>query len=160
MMGFKELMETNPVLLVQGAAAFAGVCTALGLRELLSKAIERYWHKADEKDTDHQRLEEMIVKIDEIIARLDDMDRKNEEFNTNDMLLIEDRLLWMQRKAIQNEKVSRRCMPRYNVLLKRYRELNERTDIPLNEEVMFNDEIIQSYISEGKIVATWEEANK
>lgn len=49
MMGFKELMETNPVLLVQGAAAFAGVCTALGLRELLNKAIERYWHKEDEK---------------------------------------------------------------------------------------------------------------
>lgn len=159
-MELKSVLGIDPVLVTGVATAFIGVCGALGVKELLAKMYDRYCKKEDEKDSDHKELLEMKASIDEIIRRLDEMERKNDEFTTNDMLLLEDRLLWMQRKAIQCGMVSRGCMPRYKVLLKRYKDLNAKTDIDLNEEIAFNDVQINKLISDGNVVDTWEDTLK
>lgn len=159
-MDLKSLLGIDPVLVSGVATAFIGVCGALGVKELLAKAYDRYCKKEDEKDSDHKDIQKMQESIDEILRRLDDIEKQNSEFTTNDMMLIEDRLLWMQRKAIDVQKVSRGCMPRYKALLKRYRELNDKTDIDLNEEVDFNDIQINKLIADGKVVDTWEDTLK
>lgn len=159
-MEIKDILGINPVLLTSIATSFVAVCGALGVKELLSKAYERYCKKEDEADTDHKQLLAMQESIDEILARLDKMEDRDHESMVNDMLIIEDRLLWMQRKAIQVHKVSRKCMPRYQILYKRYLELNNKSDIDLNEEILFNDKVITNMINEGHIVETWEEALK
>lgn len=159
-MDIKEFLQTNPVFVTSIVSSVIGLCGALGIKELIAKIYDRYCKKEDEKDSDHKKLEEMKESIDEIIRRLDEMERKNDEFTTNDMLLIEDRLLWMQRKAINVQKVSRGCMPRYKVLLKRYKELNEKTEIDINEEILFNDVQIDKLIADGHVVDTWEETIK
>ena len=159
-MDIKNILEINPVLINSVLGSVAGLCSVLGLKELIAKIYDRYCKKEDEKESDHKKLEEMKESIDEIIRRLDEMERKNDEFTTNDMLLIEDRLLWMQRKAINVQKVSRGCMPRYKVLLKRYKELNEKTEIDINEEILFNDVQIDKLIADGHVVDTWEETIK
>lgn len=151
----KEFLETNPVMITSILSSVVGLCGALGIKELLSKAYDRYCKKDDEKDSDHKQVQEIVVKMDEIISRLDEMERKNIEFTTNDMLILEDRLVWMQHKAIERGQVTRECVPRYQLLLKRYHDLNKMTDVGLNEEIEFNHKLIQGMINEGKVAENW-----
>lgn len=159
-MDLKQILGIDPVLITGITTAFIGVCGALGVKELIAKIYDRYCKKEDEKDSDHKQLQEMVIKIDEIIARLDTIERKNAEFCVNDMLIIEDRLVWMQHKAIEYGVVSRECVPRYQVLLRRYHELNDMTNVPINEEIEFNDKLIQNMIDDGNVVDSWVEVKK
>ena len=151
-MTIKEFMEINPILVTSLGGTFVAVCGALGVREILKAAYERYCKKADEKDSDHKDIEELKMLVNQILERLDDIASKDEQFMDNDMLLLEDRILFMQRKAIQVGKVSKSCMPRYHLLYKRYLALNEESKLDINDEIELNNKMIEKMFEEGKVV--------
>ena len=151
----KKILEINPVMITSMATAFIGVCGALGVKELLSKAYDRYCKKDDEKEVDHKHIQEIAMKIDEIIKRIDDIERKNDEFTLNDMLMFEDRIISIQTKAIKYKCVTRECVPRYHSLIRRYRKLSEMTNSPINTEIEFNDTLIQNLINDGNVIDSW-----
>lgn len=156
-MGFKEILETNPVLLVQGATAFVGVCGALGVKELLKMAYERYCKKADEEDSDHKLIMEMKQTLDDIQEQLKGMEENDKESLANDILMLEHNILFLQRKAITYGKVSRGCLPRYRLLYKRYTILIERAKFEINEEAETNNEIVEKMFRDGLVVDNfWE----
>jgi len=151
-MTIKEILEMNPVLITTLGATFVSVCGALGVKELLKAAWDRWCRKEDEKDSDHKQLEELSALVTQILDRLDAMAKKDEQFMDNDMLLLEDRILFMQRKAIQVGKVSKSCMPRYHLLYKRYLTLNKESELDINEEIELNNRMIEKMFEEGKVV--------
>lgn len=156
-MSIKEILEINPVLLTQGVAAFVAVCGALGVKELLKMAYERWCKKADEEDTDHKLLMEMQKTLEEIQVKLDAMEEADKEGRDNDMLMLEHNILFLQRKAIKFGKVSKGCMPRYRMLFKRYKMLNEKSNLEVNEEAETNNEIVEKMFHDGEVVDSfWE----
>lgn len=151
----KRVLEINPVMITSIATAFIGVCGALGVKELLSKAYDRYCKKDDEKDVDHKQIQEITVKIDEILKRIEDIERKNDELTLNDLLMFEDRIISIQNTAIKYKCVTRECVPRYQSLIRRYRKLSEMTNYPINAEIEFNDTLIQNFINDGHVIDSW-----
>ena len=159
-MTVKEILGIDPVLLTGIGTTFVAVCGALGAKDLLRAAYERYCKKEDEKDSDHKELEKLSEQMEDIIARLDEMSQKDAEFMDNDMLLLEDRILFMQRKAIQVGKVSKACMPRYNVLHKRYLALNEKSQLEPNDEIEFNHKLVLKMFEDGKVMDNFWDSEK
>lgn len=163
-MAIKEFLETNPVLVTSIATSFIGICGALGIKELLMAAYNRWCKKADEKDADHNALLDIAQKLDEINNRLDDIDKRldamdlaDKESLDNDILILEHNILFLQRKAIKYGKVSKGCMPRYRMLFKRYKSLLEKSNIEINEETETNHEIVERMFRDGEVVDSfWE----
>lgn len=151
-MGIKELLETNPVLLTGVATSFIGICGALGIKELLMAAYNRYCKKADEKDTDHKVLMEIVQRLDNIEKRLDDMDANDREGLENDIVILEHDILFMQHKAIAFGKVSKDCMPQYRRMYRRYKILVQKSSLEVNEEAETNNEIVEKLFHDGKVV--------
>lgn len=156
-MNIKEILEINPVLLTQGVAAFVAVCGALGVKELLKMAYERWCKKADEEDSDHKLLLEMKDALDSIQEHLKAMDAADKESLENDILILEHNILFLQRKAITYGKVSKGCMPRYRMLYKRYKSLVDKSNLDINEEAETNNEIVERMFRDGHVVDSfWE----
>lgn len=156
-MTVKELMEINPVMITGIATAFIGVCGALGVKELLKAAYDRYCKKADEEDEDHRLLMDMKLTLDAIQAKLEGMDQADQESLDNDILILEHNILFLQRKAIKYGKVSKGCMPRYRMLFKRYKSLLEKSKLDINEEAETNNEIVEKMFHDGDVVDSfWE----
>lgn len=159
-MSVKELLETNPVLITGVATSFIGLCGALGIKELLMAAYNRWCKKEDEKDSDHKVLIEIVQRLDNIEKRLDDMEANDKEGLENDILILEHNILWLQRKAIQYNKVSKGCMPRYRMLFKRYKYLTEKSSLNINEEAETNNEIVEKMFHDGLVVDSFWEMDK
>ena len=156
-MSIKEILEINPVLYTQIVGGIIGVCGALGIKELLAKAYDRWCAKSDEEDADHKMLMEIVEKLDNIEKRLQQIEANDQEGLENDILIMEHNILFLQRKAITYGKVSKGCMPRYRMLFKRYNVLTEKSKLDINEEVETNNEIVESMFHEGKVVDSfWE----
>lgn len=156
-MNIKEILETNPVLLVQGATAFVAVCGALGVKEILKAAYDRWCKKSDEEDSDHKLLMEMKQTLDNIQTQLKTMEIADQQGLENDILLLEHNILFLQRKAIQFNKVSKGCLPRYRMLFRRYKLLAEKAGMDINEEAETNNEIVEKMFREGQVVGSfWE----
>lgn len=156
-MSIKEIMEINPVLYTQVVGGFIGVCGALGIRELLAKAYDRWCAKSDEEDADHKMLMEIVEKLDNIEKRLEKIEANDQEGLENDILIMEHNILFLQRKAITYGKVSKGCMPRYRMLFKRYKALTEKSKLDINEEAETNNEIVEKMFHEGNVVDSfWE----
>ena len=157
-MELKEIMEMNPVLITGIATSFIGVCGALGVKDLLSKAIDRWWKKADEKDTDHAKLEELAEKVDKIIAQLQIMEANDRVGMRNDLIILETDLAEMQNRAIVKGKVSNTCMPRYLKNYDLYIKLAEETDgYDASEEVKLNHQLILKMVKDGHVAHNVEE---
>lgn len=157
-MGIKEFMEMNPVLITGIATSFCGVVGALGLKELLAKAVERYWNKSDQKDNDHEQLMELAEKVDKIIEKLERMEAHDKQGMTNDLLILETNLAEMQNRAIIKGKVSSTCMPRYLRDFNLYIKLAEETEgYEASEEVKLNHKRILHLVDEGHVVDNVEE---
>lgn len=156
-MNIKEILEINPVLLTQGVGAFVAVCGALGIKELLKMAYERWCKKADEEDSDHKLLLEIKESQDGIKEQLKSMEAADKESLENDILILEHNILFLQRKAITYGKVSKGCMPRYRMLFKRYKALVDKSNIETNEEAETNNEIVEKMFHDGHVVDSfWE----
>ena len=156
-MNIKDILEINPVLLTQGVAAFVAVCGALGVKELLKMAYERWCKKADEEDTDHKVLMEIVQRLDNIEKRLDDMEANDKEGLENDIVILEHDILFMQHKAIAFQKVSKDCMPQYRRMYRRYKTLIEKSSLELNEEAETNNEMVEKLFHDGQVVDSfWE----
>jgi len=156
-MNIQEILGINPVLLTSIATSFVAVCGALGIKELLSKIYDRYCSKQDEEDSDHKHLVQLELDVSRILEKLEEMEKHDKESRDNDMLLLEHDILFLQRKAIQFDKVSKSCMPRYMKLYNRYRELNLNSDYALEEEIEVNHKIIEKLLLDGKVCAEfWE----
>ena len=156
-MSFKEMLETNPILLTQIIGSIVALCGALGVKELLKMFYERWCKKADEEDTDHKLLMEMKEALDKIQEQLGKMQEADDEGMNNDILILEHNILFLQRKAITYGKVSKGCMPRYRMLFKRYKTLIEKSNLDLNEEVETNNEIVEKMFHDGSVVDSfWE----
>lgn len=156
-MSIKEILEINPVLYTQIVGGIIGVCGALGIKELLAKAYDRWCAKSDEEDADHKMLMEIVEKLDNIEKRLQQMEANDQEGLENDILIMEHNILFLQRKAITYGKVSKGCMPRYRMLFKRYKALTEKSKLDINEEAETNNEIVEKMFHEGNVVDSfWE----
>lgn len=156
-MSIKELLEINPVLYTQIVGGIIGVCGALGIKELLAKAYDRWCAKSDEEDADHKMLMEIVEKLDNIEKRLVQIEANDQEGLENDILILEHNILFLQRKAITYGKVSKGCMPRYRMLFKRYKVLTDKSNLEINEEVETNNEIVEKMFHEGNVVDSfWE----
>lgn len=157
-MTIKEILEMNPVLVTGIATSFVGVVGALGLKELLAKAVERYWHKADQKETDHEQLLELAEKVDKIIEKLEVMEAHDRQGARNDLILLETNLCQMQNRAIVKGKVSATCMPRYLRDYELYIKLAEETEgYSASEEIRINHKRIQKLVEDGFIADSVEE---
>lgn len=152
-MGFKEIMEINPVFITGIGATLIG----LGGRDLLISMYNRYCKKEDEKETDHKQIQNIAEKIDCILERLEMMEQADKEGLDNDILILEHNILFLQRKAIKFGKVSKGCMPRYRMLFKRYKALLEKSNLDINEEAETNNEIVERMFHDGEVVDSfWE----
>jgi len=157
-MGYKEILETNPVLLVQGTTAFVAVCGALGAKELIASAVNRWWKKADEKDTDHKKIEELSEKVDMIIEKLETIQEHDKQGMRNDLIILETELAQLQNRAIIKGKVSSSCMPRYMRNYDVYIKLAEETEgYEASEEIKLNHQRILLLVKEGKVADSVEE---
>lgn len=157
-MNIKEIMETNPVLVTGITTSFVGVVSALGLKELLAKAVERWWKKADEKETDHEQLLELAEKVDRIIAKLEAMEAHDRQGARNDLILLETNLAEMQNRAIVKGKVSATCMPRYLRDYELYIKLAESTEsYDTSEEIRLNHKRILKFVEDGCVADNVEE---
>ena len=65
---------------------------------------------------------------------LDRYGKSRQQGLENDILLLEHNILFLQRKAIQFNKVSKGCLPRYRMLFRRYKLLAEKAGMDINEE--------------------------
>lgn len=156
-MGIKEILETNPVLFTQIVGSIVALCGALGIKELLKAMYERWCNKADEEDTDHKLLMEMKQSLDAIQLQLNQMREADDEGMSNDILMLEHNILFLQRKAITYGKVSKGCMPRYRMLFKRYLTLIEKSNLDINEEAETNNELVEKMFHDGAVVDSfWE----
>lgn len=150
-MGIKDFLEINPVLL-------ATLIGALGLKDILWAFIQRLWKKSDEKESDHQKLEELADKVDKIIAKLESMEANDRQGMLNDLAILETDLAEMQNRALVKGKVSRTCMPRYHKNYNLYIKLADETDgYEASEEVKINHQRIMKLFDEGHVVDSVEE---
>lgn len=151
-MNLKEILEINPVLYTQIVGGIIGVCGALGVKELLAKAYDRWCAKSDEEDTDHKMLMEIVEKLDKIEERLVQIEANDQEGLENDIIILEHEIFFMQQKAIAFQRVSKDCMPQYRRLYRRYKTLLQKADMPENEEVETNNEIVERMFHDGQVV--------
>lgn len=152
-MGFKEILETNPVLITSIGATLIG----LGGRDLLISMYNRYCKKEDEKDVDHKLLEEVIVEVKELKEQLKRMEESSKRSDANDMMMIGRQILDLQNRAIAKDKVSSACMPDYLEGYEHYIELAELTGHKVSETIKLNHTRILEMVKEGKVVETLKE---
>lgn len=143
---------------------FATVCGALGVGRILEIIINRYFSNADKEDSDHIKLIELEkkldTKLDTIQMQLNAISAENKEGLESDIIIIEQTVLFLQRKAIKYGKVAKGCMPYYRRMYKRYHFLIEKSELTMNEEVDTNNEQVEKMFSEGKVVDNFWELHK
>ena len=164
-MNIKEFLEINPVFLTQIGGTFVAVCGALGLGKLLEKFVDRCWKKADEKDEDHKKVEELEAKFNELSEKMDKILDTLETMKDNDtkgfkddLKLFECELANMQNRALVKHKVSNSCMPRYMELYSDYCKLADETEgCKASAEITLNHKRILKLVEDGHVVDTLEE---
>lgn len=157
-MGLKEFLETNPVLVTQGAAAFTAVCGALGFKEILKAMYDRYCRKADEKEIDHKKLEDLTEKMNMVLDKLEHMENNDKTGMRTDLIILETDLAEIQNRAIVKGKVSATCMPRYLKNFELYIKLaNETEDYEASQEVILNHQRILKLVQDGHVADSIEE---
>ena len=153
----KDFLEINPILLVT-------LIGALGIKDILWEWIKRRWTKNDEKDKDHQIVEELNTEIKELKEQVSEIlaiqktmqanDRRSDE---NDLMMIGRQILDLQNRAIAKEKVSSACMPDYLEAYTHYCELAKQTGGKVSERIKMNHEIILEMVKNGQVVETLRE---
>lgn len=160
-MTLKEILEINPLLITSIGATLIG----LGGRDLLISMYNRYCKKADEKDEDHKKVEELEAKFDEMSEKMDKILETLQTMKENDvkgfkddLKLFECELANMQNRALVHHKVSNSCMPRYMELYSDYCKLADETEgCKASAEITLNHKRILKLVEDGHVVDTLEE---
>lgn len=156
----QDILSINPVLLTGIASSFVAVCGALGLKELFAKAYDRYCNKADEADSDHKELQQVKADVQEMLEILKEIKANEQIYMDNDMLVIANDILILQRKSLLFGKVSKSCYPWYIKLYNRYMSLNKDSEMDVDTEIEMNHRLIEQMLANGDVVEDFRELYK
>lgn len=152
-----DLLGVNPVFVTQIVGSVVALCSVLGVKELLSKAYDRYCNKADQKEVDHQKLEQLGDNMTEVLALVKELKGNEAKYLDNDMLIIANDLLMLQRKAKMCGRVAESCYPWYMKLFNRYKELNDGSEMEFDTEIEMNHKLIEQMLANGDVVPDFKE---
>lgn len=152
-----NLLGVNPVFFTQIMGSIVALCSVLGLGKLLEKAYDRYCNKEDQKEVDHQKLEKLEEDMGEVLALLRELKENEAKYLDNDMLVIANDLLMLQRKSKLHGKVAESCYPWYLKLYNRYKELNSNSTMEFDTEIEMNHKLIEKMLADGDVVADFKE---
>lgn len=152
-----NFLKTDPVFVTNFLGAIAGFLTVIGAKEIIAKAQDRYYKKSDEKEEDHKKLEKLEEDMGEVLALLRELKENEEKYLDNDMLVIANDLLMLQRKSKLHGKVAESCYPWYLKLYNRYKELNSNSAMEFDTEIEMNHKLIEKMLADGDVVADFKE---